>query len=196
MGMKSFLVNYMLPHARICDMNRTYVDTGIRPWISENVGIWIDILPCDGISSNRDEAKLYLSRLDYLMRKAYWIGVKNSSWSNLNKGKNCKEKIKFLVKKVIGSFILDDPFEEIYRMRKQFDYETSDYFFATPHYGLGEWQPKKNLDSFILHRFEDHEFYVMSGYDSNLSSLYGDYMKLPSENQRISHEYNRYYWKK
>ena len=51
------------------------------------------------------------------------------------------------------------------------------------------------MKSYELHQFEDHEFYIMSGWDANLKSLYGDYMKLPPENQRESHDFNRYYWK-
>ncbi len=51
------------------------------------------------------------------------------------------------------------------------------------------------MERFELHRFEDSLFYVMSGYADNLESLYGNYMKLPSEKDRISHDYNKYYWR-
>jgi len=79
--------------------------------------------------------------------------------------------------------------------RKRYDFSESKYFFCTPHYGMDEWQLQKNMESFVLHRFEDSEFYIMSGYDYNLRSLYGNYMKLPPENKRVTHDYNRYYWK-
>lgn len=182
-------------HARICDTQKTYVDTGIRPWISEQVGVWIDILPCDGISSNPQEAKKHLQQIDSLARHAYWMGVQYSAWSTIIKGKNLKEKVKFGLKKIASLGVKENVFDTLFRYRHKYNYATSEFFFATTHYGMKEWQPKKNLEGFILHKFEDHEFYIMSGWDENLKSLYGDYMKLPPENQRESHDFNRYYWK-
>lgn len=35
--------------------------------------------------------------------------------------------------------------------------------------------------------FEDIEVPIMKGYDEYLKKIYGDYMKLPSENERVSH---------
>jgi len=36
----------------------------------------------------------------------------------------------------------------------------------------------------IPHKFEDSEFLIPSGYDDWLSTIYGDYMKAPPEDQR------------
>lgn len=182
-------------HARVCDTQKTVVDEGVIPWISEEVGVWIDILPCDGISSDPEKARLHLHALKVLVHKAYWIGIGYSSWSNIFKGVNWVAKLKFVVKKLASVFISKDTFNSLYTLRRKYDYTTSDYFFATPHYGMGEWQPKKNMESFELHKFEGSEFYIMSGWDANLKSLYGDYMKLPPENKRETHDFNRYYWK-
>ena len=182
-------------HARVCDVNKTEVDMGILPWISEKVGLWIDILPCDGISSKPDEAMTHLKKVKVLIHEAYWVGVRNSSWANIVKGRDLKSKVKFAIKKILSVFIVKDPFKSLYPLRKKYDYQASDYFFVTPHYGMGEWQPKKNMESFILHKFEDREFYIMSGWDANLRSLYGDYMQLPPEDKRVTHDFNRYYWK-
>ena len=38
-----------------------------------------------------------------------------------------------------------------------------------------------------LYKFEDTEFYGVENYDAYLSHLYGDYMTLPPENERIIH---------
>lgn len=35
--------------------------------------------------------------------------------------------------------------------------------------------------------FEGHEFYVTQLYEEFLTKQYGDYMKLPPENERLSH---------
>lgn len=187
--------NVMYPYARVCDMTRTVVDTGIRPWVSEKVGIWIDILPCDGMPSDEKGARRHIVKAGFLVRQAYWVGVRLSSWANLKKGLNLQEKIKFGLKKLGSFFIWYDPFVSLLQIRKKYNYDESEYFFGTPHYGMREWQPKKNMESFELHKFEDTEFYIMSGWDANLKSLYGDYMQLPPPDKRVRHDFNHYYWK-
>ena len=63
------------------------------------------------------------------------------------------------------------------------------------HYGMKEYQRKATLVPIVLHKFEDTELCVMSGYDEYLHIFYGDYMKLPPEEQRRTHDYNGYFWK-
>lgn len=183
------------PYARLCDTSRTYVDTGIRPWIDASVGMWIDILPCDGAPNDEIKAVEHIEMVGRYVRKTWRTGVRYTSWSVFLKGNNVKEKFKFIAKKIVSPFETYDPYRKLCALRKQFDYSKSNYFFTTPHYGIKEWQLKKNMESFILHKFEEKEFYIMSGWDANLKSLFGDYMKLPPENKRISHDFNRYYWK-
>lgn len=45
-----------------------------------------------------------------------------------------------------------------------------------------------------LAKFEDAEFYVPDQYHVMLSKVYGDYMKLPPENQRVPHHVINTYW--
>ena len=183
---------------RVCDMQRTLVDSSTLPWCAYEVGVWIDVLPCDGMPNNEKEAKSHLMKIKRLTLISYWRGIKSTPYLTYKKGKNRYMKIKFLCKKLLLAFINANwltTFDKLTKARKKYDYKTCDYFFVIPHYGMREWQPKKNMESFILHRFEDAEFYIMSGYDANLRSLYGDYMKLPPKNKRVTHDYNRYYWK-
>lgn len=183
------------PYARVCDMKRTIVDMGTNPIIFDKVGIWIDVLPCDGISSNEIKAKKHLKDNRILQDLAYWSGVKYVPWSTVCKGKNIIAKLKFLTKKIFLQFMPLDACKKMQELRKKYDYNNSDYFFAIPHYGMNEWQPKKNMESFVLHKFEGRDFYIMSGYDENLKRLFGDYMQLPPEDKRVSHDFNKYYWK-
>ena len=181
------------PYARLCDMKQTYVDPGTQPWVMEDVGVWIDIFPCDGIPSDENEERKHL-RKNYLMEKrAYWSIIRYVPWSNITKGKNLYIKMRFMILKCLSCIMRVNSFNKIFQTKKQYDYTSSEYFFATPHYMMREWQPKKYMESFILHKFEDREFYIMSGYDDNLKSLFGDYMKLPPEDKRRYHILNRYY---
>ena len=40
--------------------------------------------------------------------------------------------------------------------------------------------------------FEDHLFYATSAWDKNLSGIFGDYMQLPPEAERITHNLEAY----
>lgn len=40
------------------------------------------------------------------------------------------------------------------------------------------------MDNYVLHQFEDTEFYIMEKYDHYLNTQYGDYMTLPPESER------------
>lgn len=183
------------PYARLCDTRRTIVDQCVKPIIPDGLGVWIDILPCDGIPSDKQAARKHLRRNLFWQKYAYWSGTKFIPWSFISKANNTTEKIKFIVKKVLCLLVGDIPFIKIHSAKTMYDYLTSEYFFAIPHYGMREWQPKKNMESFELHQFEGRDFYIMSGYDANLKSLFGNYMKLPPEDKRVSHNFNRYYWK-
>ena len=53
----------------------------------------------------------------------------------------------------------------------------------------GKWVvEKKCFESFIDMKFEDAYFKVPVGYDSYLTSVYGDYMTLPPEEKRVNHQ--------
>jgi hypothetical protein len=48
---------------------------------------------------------------------------------------------------------------------------------------------KKMMDA----KFEDRTYKIMIGYDDHLWRTYGDYMKLPPEDQRVTHKFEAYW---
>jgi phosphorylcholine metabolism protein LicD len=49
------------------------------------------------------------------------------------------------------------------------------------------------LNDFILHPFEQNEFYILSGYDYELRSKYGDYMTPPPPEEQVAQHGYEYY---
>lgn len=182
--------------SKVCEIRNTFVDQGPYRFTSQEVGINIDIIPVDGAPSNYVEAKRHLDELVMHLRFLNAWRTSASKWSDCYRYKRYGQRIKFLMFKIIGCFLNEHTLEKALNTQKKYDYSSAEYFIAGPHYGMGEWQPKKNMESFELHKFEDTQFYIMSGYKENLKSLYGDYMKLPPESERVTHDYNKYYWKK
>ena len=60
---------------------------------------------------------------------------------------------------------------------------------------IKEVYPKEYFNNVILHKFENSEFYVPEKYHEMLTQIYGDYMKLPPEEDRVGHHFYTAYYK-
>ena len=181
--------------ARVFEMEKTYVDQGPEIFVEKPVGVWIDILPVEGAPSNPDEANKFLKQFAQGERMVCYLLYKHAPFKEIRKFHDFHGYVKFFVKKFISKFITIKHRDKAIQRLKRYDYNKSDYFCASAHYGIREWQPKINMQSYKLHKFEDTELYIMSGYDANLRCLYGDYMKVPDLSNRVSHDVYRRYWK-
>jgi lipopolysaccharide cholinephosphotransferase len=54
--------------------------------------------------------------------------------------------------------------------------------------------PAADMKKMMDVKFEDRTYKMMIGYDDYLRRNYGDYMKLPPEDQRTTHHFEAY-WK-
>lgn len=187
--------NVKLRFAELCEMEKTYVDKDLIPWVNEETGIGIDIIPVEGAPSSEKEMRKHLRSLSlWAMIGSCWR-VRDASFRKIWGSSKSKTRYVFIFKKLLSYFTGDWCLLKYLKIAKKYKYDTSDYFCAGIHYGMREWQPKENMSSFVLHKFEDTELYVMSGYDQNLKSLYGDYMVIPPQNKRIVHSSFKNYWK-
>ena len=53
--------------------------------------------------------------------------------------------------------------------------------------GLREFMPREWFNTYSQLEFEGKRYPVITHYDDYLHRLYGDYMKMPPEEQRVSH---------
>lgn len=181
--------------AQVCEMEKTYVDQGPIPLINENVGVMIDVIPVYGAPDNEIDAKKHFEKLVHLCHKVSIWQTKFATWNQARRYNRYRERIKFYIKKVMAVFMNRNCLTETFLTYKLYQYDNCDYMLAGTHNGIGEWQPKKNMESYMLHQFEDSEFYIMSGFDDNLRSMFGDYMQLPPKSKRCSVHVNKNYWR-
>ena len=68
-------------------------------------------------------------------------------------------------------------------------YDDAEYIYCVAWgiHGRKELFRKILFDSMTIVEFEGHDFSAISNWDKYLSSIYGDYMELPPENERVSH---------
>ncbi|MBE5805349.1 MAG: oligosaccharide repeat unit polymerase [Clostridiales bacterium] len=155
---------------------------------SEDINLWIDIFPIDGYSEDYKEAVMQSKKIEFCKGLIY---LNNTAIIDIFKErKSWKNKILKIILKPIALIIpIQIVSKKMIKICKKYKYSESKfvggYIWG---YGICERLEK---ESFILRtikmNFEGINFNVPEGYDLYLKSIYGDYMKLPPEEKRITH---------
>lgn len=162
---------------------------------SIGMGVFIDIYPMDGMGATLKEALKYGKPNDYLSslcfqasRDHYALEMTKSPIRRLIK------RPVFWLCRLVGKDFFQDRIEK--HMGK-YDYETSEWVGDLIWLCGGEKEIFKRewLDDYVMVPFEQYEFRAPKKYDLVLKQLFGNYMQLPPEEDRIGHHYFRAYRK-
>lgn len=168
---------YNLPFAKLRDSRTTFIEKSIAHH-NINHGVYIDIFPIDYYKRP--------SKIEHFITILLSKRLLNS-FRGIKSSKNTKDKIKSLIINIL--------IPSVKWASKQLD-----RFYSRLNGGnlrvnyCGAWGDKEIVDSKIFdslkyYNFEGHSFLGPEDYHSYLSHIYGDYMKLPPEDKRISHHY-------
>ena len=146
-------------------------------------GVNIDIFPIDGVPTI---AEAHCQRL-LSMRKTL---SRICPFYRVVKRHKVLWYIKYLIKRICFPF-----FGNTIKLKSKIDGLASSYSLdkmakggaVLGSYGLREVVPASVFSKCCELTFEGKSYLAISDYDSYLSSLYGDYMKLPPQEQRIRH---------
>ncbi len=178
---------YYLPFAKIVDTNTTLWEVEKYPFL---LGTFVDIFPLDEFDLPEKEIAEIQNRSVNLFRR-YLNAIMVMSY---------KDILFSLLRLELGSFkmgVLSKVMNGKACLKKFEDYKKS----CVGHNGdkcvcVTQWVGKifrtewfKNL---IDWNFEDVKIKIPADYDSYLRKLYGDYMKLPPEEQRVSQHFQYY----
>ena len=155
-----------------------------------HLGVTMDILPMDGLSSSPKKVYKYYKRLR-LIYSFYYSSLK-VNFSPDEKLIQLK-KIVSIFTKLIGAHRIC---KHIDNTAKKYAYESSQYVGCSVliHFMEREWFKKEWFKEQVYVPFEGEKFPVMNGYDNYLKSLYGNYMKRPEQESDPDH-HTSYYWK-
>lgn len=174
--------NYPYPFAKISD-NRTKLNE--RIYRNYPLGINIDVFPVEYLPYNQKKL-----RLIYLKQSILHMMLNVKLLTDLKSRKIGKIII------LILSFVLLMPFTRkfiIRQMMKNANHnKDNDIHYmgdVLGGYGIKEVLEKTDFDNYIDLDFEGHRFMAIQGYDHYLKNVFGDYMKLPPINQRITHHH-------
>ena len=165
--------------SKLRNSKTTYIETPSR-FLEINHGIFIDIFPIDGVPENPLMKELLFTR-----SKIVKVLLCRNDLSYFHgKRKLIAKLICTLVREKNTSKILNN-FETLV---KKYDYDSSKIticYFGS--YGRNEYVERAVYGGGHISYFEGRKIKVPKMYDIYLSMKYGDYMKLPPEEERIGH---------
>lgn len=189
---KNFFANY----AKVISNNTVVEDFGGE--INSSRGVWIDIFPLDYVPANEEDVVAHYEKmreLYYAYSMCTWGKQKYKSLFPLYKVyKALKMKNKALLKAKNVNSVISAFNNEIAKYGESGTVTNYVIFGVNPvqrKYGF----PVTCCTETILHTFEQYQFRIPVDYDSFLKSFYGDYMKLPPEEKRVSNHTFKAYWK-
>lgn len=203
--------NHYLPYTRICEMRQTYVKCD-SPQFAKQTGVWIDVFPMDAAA---DDYRQYLKKALPLWDDYHFIGHdyrRVEARLQTPVGKWLKPLFKAFIKsgfaKINPSFVRMRDETSIVDAVENYDDKVKTLFDATSNHVaelvqftntysiVRNYHPKKMFEEYVLKKFETEQFYCIADYDENLRTIYGDYMQLPPEEERLpGHKMNNYLWK-
>lgn len=169
---------YYYLSTKVYDTNTTLVEKKQKPL---KRGIYIDVFPLDGIGNSKGEVKQNFKRIARLEK------ILHTRQCVFRKGRRWYKNAAILFSKLIPDCFIDEMtlFNKIEQCSRQNDFYNSKYVgnLAGSYYEK-EIVPSKVFGEPRLYPFEDTAVYGVADYDTYLSRIYGDYMKLPPEEKR------------
>lgn len=173
--------NYYLLWDKVRLNNTIFVEDG---WENNNInnGIFVDVFPLLEYPDNKREEKKFARRYKFL-RLLIETNIKNnkSRYNNYGTiGKILSIVVRILPQKVRNKIVIKN-------IERFCLYKSNSKYYYSLDGGMEIKFSKEPFNSMEKVKFEDTEFTVPSGYHKNLTEIFGDYMKLPPEEDRIGH---------
>jgi len=184
---------YPYPFAKACHPDTELYEKDMQQG-GVTLGVYVDIFPVDGIGMTYRSAKIRC------MLFQIFHGLKvTSNWESYRRSNLRKwyyEPFRFvcyLISKMIPRRWLDHWIDRFMR-RKEF--QKSVYAGRlVGDFGSREIALRKLFEEKTMLEFEGERFSAVADYDTFLTNLYGDYMKLPPKEKQVSHHHYEAYLK-
>ena len=186
-------------YTRVYD-NRTIAQSPAKASTHE-YGVWIDIYPIDGISDDDTISKNQFQRLRHYTvlvmrwRKALRRKDKSNLWI-------CLKAYLYLIRQWLfnkGDFHYWH--NKICDICKEYQFGKTNRCSSlvcvdATNKNKQEIFGTEDFNAFELVPFENQQFYIASGYDHILRSIFGNYMEIPPKEKQVSHINEwQIYWK-
>lgn len=171
--------NYIWPSAKAINKKTVLIENGNK---KAAIGVYLDVFPLDDVPSDLSIATKYVKRVNR------WKKMLMLKHLNVTKERKIIKNIFVILAKclyIIPDYLIIsriDTLSKKYNKKNNCGYVCN---FAGA-WGTKEIVKKHVFDKAIKHVFEYKEFPIPIGYHELLSGLYGDYMKLPPIEKRVT----------
>lgn len=176
--------NYYRTYAKVYDARTIIVNTN-----NKDMGVFVDVIPIDGLPAKEKEARHFLRKMVKMRRWMYKV-IDTCVY-----GKK-QGVVRSLFFHLVGFFCPVPKMISLYvsHSKKYHFYES--IYVAGFAVGTEKWLFKREyVEGTTRLLFEGHTFSAPLNYDKFLRAVYGDYMKLPPQEERIpKHSYHAF-WK-
>lgn len=157
------------------------------------MGVFVDIYPFDGLGDTKEEALHFGLKGDRLSSLCYQATRKRCAVETTTSF--FRKLIKFPVfvfAKLCGKERFQNRLEKLARVK---EYDQSGYVGCIVWLSGGEKDifKRKLFDDYIMLPFGKYQFRAPKSYDAILRHIYGDYMQLPPEEDRVGHHNYKVY---
>ena len=172
--------NYHYPIVRACNMKTIVKPTYLREQI-DDMGVWVDVFPMDGIS----RPKLIFQK----PLRNFYLKMMNATMYVPESESGSKEKVRnFIIRHMPNK-------NHKYERHLSSVCAWSKYEKAKTVCVICEEEPpfekqlmdREDVENPILAPYEDAEFFIPRNADKYLTMQYGNYMQLPPEEDRMTH---------
>jgi lipopolysaccharide cholinephosphotransferase len=158
--------------------------------IKNEIGIYIDVFPKDGLPSNKFLSFVLCKSVRTLILLNWFVKVSIYKWKD-------DEKLFKRVLSFVGRAFVNKNNKNIFqklltKIAKMYKFENSKYVSTIIAGGMKNTVLKEYLNNYKLHEFENLYLNIPKGWDEYLTKLYGDYMQIPDKSQRGKHDYIAY----
>lgn len=179
------------PYANLYD-DRT-VCYELKSSNEEQIGVKIDVFPVDHVPDDDNEWLRFnkIRRLLIYLHSAKFVTYRKNN-------QPLRDKVAlFLLKTVLLPFSPYQVVKVVDSYIRKYNLKGTHRLFESS-CGMMQKRPfqREDFSEVELHRFENYEFNIMKGYHDYLTNGFGDYMKLPPVEKRVSHHFFDAYWKK
>ena len=189
------LNNAYIAYARVYDNEKTFCRT-LGPWLKKGrEGAFVDIFPMDAVSTDKDEFVEQRNRAKKILKLQLDNRGAKKNILNLFRILPLKEALKSLKVTLHNRFFYEGETNmdviqcEYQRVLAEHKWEDSEYCAVLAYVNdrISQQVPICYWNELVLSDFEDTRLFILKSYDSVLKDIYGDYMKLPPEDQREQH---------
>lgn len=154
--------------------------------ISAECGVWVDIFPLDGL--NRSDKINHYTLLFLNRCRAASVNAKFP-----NKMRGLLKPLEFCFWKLCRLIGYKPFLRTSLKLSQKYDFDSSEFVgFASSYPAYNKYMERKWFEESVNVPFENKRFKAPKEYHKYLSTQYGDYMKLPPEDRRISHHMEAY----